>query len=40
MMLIKPRCHLDDVCCCLLGHAEPRRTEVVAKEIEATFDIV
>ncbi len=29
---------LDEVRDCLLGYAQPCRTEVVAKEIEATFD--
>jgi hypothetical protein len=37
-LLIKPRCFLDEVCNLLLGYGEARRTEVVAKEVEAAFD--
>src|SRR5262249_11278297 len=34
-LLIKPRCFLDKVRNRLLGHPQPRRTEMVAEKIEA-----
>ena len=38
LLPIKPGCFLDEVGDRLLGHGQPCRTEVVAKEVEAAFD--
>ncbi len=38
LLLIKPRCFFNEVCHRLPGDCQPRRREVVAREVDAAFD--
>ena len=38
LLLIKPKCSLDEVCDCLRGHGHSCSTEMVGKKVEAALD--